>query len=267
MLSAARRAGVVTTRHRLRKTTVKQNSNACLQRDLLTARRSFEKDSVGRASLWTTALQAHSTQPTRIMDRFSCQPYTTEKNYYSSLWNLKPVNSLPEGAANVRSFQTLSTQAYSTRTTHYRLPNRRDKNPGCVGTRIDGTVSFSAGADETPKSEKTKPSPRIGTTKIPTPPSGPVEANPLTELSNTSTRSIVNKGTDAFISVMKTVLSFIFSIPGNVFYYLTHPTERRERIAGLKQAAKDEAHHYWMGTKVRKTIEINPNFRAPSHRS
>lgn len=106
--------------------------------------------------------------------------------------------------------------------------------------------------------DRPKPSPRLGTTKIPTPPSGPIEANPIMELSKTSTKSIVRKGTDAVFSVLKTVLTFLFQIPGNLFYYITHPKERRERIAGLKQAAKDEAHHYWMGTKVSFRYSMTP---------
>ena len=96
-----------------------------------------------------------------------------------------------------------------------------------------------------------KPSRTIGTTKIPTPESSPPQSNPLETLRKTTTKSIVRKGLDLTISIFRTVVTFLVRLPGNIFYYITHPEERRNRIAELKQLARDEAHHYWVGTKVR----------------
>ena len=91
---------------------------------------------------------------------------------------------------------------------------------------------------------------KLAPTRIPTPPSGEPE-NPLESLKKQSPRSIVRKGVDMTISVFTTMLRFFFQLPGNLYYYLTHPTETRQKYAEMKQAVKDEVHHYWVGFKVR----------------
>jgi hypothetical protein len=35
-----------------------------------------------------------------------------------------------------------------------------------------------------------------------------------------------------------------------IWFYITHSKERNEKWIEIKEAAKKEAHHYWMGTKV-----------------
>lgn len=55
---------------------------------------------------------------------------------------------------------------------------------------------------------------------------------------------------DAITSATKAIVSFLFKIPGWTFFYLTHPTELRKALNNLYEAAKHEAHHYWMGTKL-----------------
>jgi hypothetical protein len=96
---------------------------------------------------------------------------------------------------------------------------------------------------------------KLDPTRIPTPPSEP-EMNPLESLTKTSPRSIVRKGVDVTISAFTTLLRFFFQLPGNLYYYLTHPTETRQKYADMKQAVKDEIHHYWVGFKVRGGIEF-----------
>jgi hypothetical protein len=93
------------------------------------------------------------------------------------------------------------------------------------------------------------PSPRIGTTKVPTPASPPVQTNPFASLV-ASPKVVIQKGVDFIMTIAKTLLGFLIKLPGSVWFYITHPTDRKERIAGLKQMARDEAHHYWVGSKV-----------------
>jgi hypothetical protein len=102
------------------------------------------------------------------------------------------------------------------------------------------------------KTPNKAPSPRIGTTKVPTPASLPVQTSPFASLT-ASPKIIMQKTMDLTISVFKTVFGFFIRLPGNMWFYISHPTERKERIAGLQQLAKDELHHYWVGTKVSKT--------------
>lgn len=92
---------------------------------------------------------------------------------------------------------------------------------------------------------------KLDPTRIPTPPSGPQPDNPLESLKKTNPRSIVRKGVDIIISAFTTLLRFVFQLPGNLFYYLTHPAETRKKYAEMKQMVKDEVHHYWVGFKVR----------------
>jgi len=51
-------------------------------------------------------------------------------------------------------------------------------------------------------------------------------------------------------SVASSIASFLVKIPGVMWFYLTHPKEFREKLVELKEAAKKEAHHYYMGSKL-----------------
>jgi hypothetical protein len=55
---------------------------------------------------------------------------------------------------------------------------------------------------------------------------------------------------DSLIGAGKATVSFIAKIPGVLWFYITHSKERHEKWIEIKDAAKKEAHHYWMGTKV-----------------
>lgn len=111
------------------------------------------------------------------------------------------------------------------------------------------TVFFSSLGEQ--KSDKKLPSRTLGTTKIPTPPSAPpLQPNPLQQLTKATPKSLMRKAADLTVTAFKTIVMFLVKLPGNFFYYITHPTERKERLASLKQLARDEAHHYWVGTKL-----------------
>jgi hypothetical protein len=115
--------------------------------------------------------------------------------------------------------------------------------------QISQNCFFFSTETEKEKTPIKAPSPRIGTTKVPTPASAPVQTNNFASLT-ASPKIVIQKILDGTISVFKTVFGFFIRLPGNVWFYISHPTERKERIAGLQQLAKDELHHYWVGTKV-----------------
>jgi hypothetical protein len=117
--------------------------------------------------------------------------------------------------------------------------------------QISQNCFFFSTETEKEKTPVKAPSPRIGTTKVPTPASAPVQTNYFASLT-ASPKIIVTKILDGTISVFKTVFGFLIRLPGNTWFYISHPTERKERIAGLRELAKDELHHYWVGTKVRE---------------
>jgi hypothetical protein len=95
-----------------------------------------------------------------------------------------------------------------------------------------------------------KPSRKLGPTPVPTPPSSPPEESPLKSLQQASTKSIIRKALDMTVSASRTVVMFLVKLPGHIIFYATHPKETREAWHKLRDAAKEEAHHYWVGTKL-----------------
>lgn len=75
---------------------------------------------------------------------------------------------------------------------------------------------------------------------------------------STSAQSIVmkkdstysEKAKDIMARVSKSIYDIILATPGVLWFYLTHPKDFRQKMLDLKEAAKKEAHHYWMGTKL-----------------
>jgi len=55
---------------------------------------------------------------------------------------------------------------------------------------------------------------------------------------------------EAIKAASKAIGKFLWQIPGTTWFYLTHPKEFRQTLQGLWEAAKKEAHHYWMGSKL-----------------
>ena len=82
------------------------------------------------------------------------------------------------------------------------------------------------------------------------PPSSSSSASFSTSTTQLSEKSYAEKAREAILSASKAIVSFLFKLPGVMWFYLTHPKELRARLQELKEAAKKEAHHYWMGTKV-----------------
>mmetsp|Transcript_13854 Transcript_13854/g.26098 ORF Transcript_13854/g.26098 Transcript_13854/m.26098 type:complete len:820 (-) Transcript_13854:271-2730(-) len=52
------------------------------------------------------------------------------------------------------------------------------------------------------------------------------------------------------VSAVKSLATMIAKTPGVMWYYITHPKEFREKLTELKELAKKEAHHYYMGSKL-----------------
>ena len=96
-----------------------------------------------------------------------------------------------------------------------------------------------------------RPSLTLGPTPVPTPKSPPeAETNPLAKLKDQTPKNIARKGIDLLISAARTVVTFLMKLPGNIFFYATHPKELSEGYCRLRDIAKHEAHHYWVGTKL-----------------
>ncbi len=62
--------------------------------------------------------------------------------------------------------------------------------------------------------------------------------------------SASDKAQEMVSSAIKSLTSMIAKTPGILWFYMTHPKEFKEKMIELKEAAKKEAHHYYMGSKL-----------------
>lgn len=151
--------------------------------------------------------------------------------------------------------------------THHpiRLHFSQQQQCSYFSTQVDEKSATSASKAPPPGggtgSGKSIPSPRLGTTKIPTPVgSAPPDPSALEKLRKATPKSLVHKGMDLTISLFKSLVGFVLRLPGNIFFYVTHPDDLKQAFADMKQKAKDEVHHYWVGFKVRSFVAFLPSF-------
>lgn len=86
-----------------------------------------------------------------------------------------------------------------------------------------------------------------GKAKIPIPKSAPAAKGPLSSI---DVSAIAKATYDMTLWFTKATVRFIVHLPGNTIFFLTHPKERREKIADLKEFIRKEVDHYWVGFKV-----------------
>lgn len=98
-----------------------------------------------------------------------------------------------------------------------------------------------------------RPSPtrKLGTTRVPTPQSPPQDPSTFDKLKQTTPKGLIQQGLDLTVSAFRTGVGFLLRLPGNVFFYITHPDDLRQALGSIKKTAQDEIHHYWVGFKVR----------------
>lgn len=62
--------------------------------------------------------------------------------------------------------------------------------------------------------------------------------------------SMSEKAQSMLKSAVTSLASMIAKTPGILYFYMTHPKEFKEKMLEIKEAAKKEAHHYYMGSKL-----------------
>lgn len=62
--------------------------------------------------------------------------------------------------------------------------------------------------------------------------------------------SMSEKAQSMLKSAVTSLTSMIAKTPGILYFYMTHPKEFKEKMLEIKEAAKKEAHHYYMGSKL-----------------
>jgi len=85
--------------------------------------------------------------------------------------------------------------------------------------------------------------------------SGPSRASKSTSDSprkkySQQTKNVPQQVRDAIMSASKSLAIFLLKLPGWTSWYLTHPTELRNKLKEIWELIKHEVHHYWMGTKL-----------------
>lgn len=137
----------------------------------------------------------------------------------------------PFSGHNIRYFSTESS-----------MQSNKTPAPGSIPPPI-GNTSIVRPPRVTPH--------KLGKTQIPTPASKAAEeADPLNTIRKTTPKSIINKGLNGLVTAFQVVFTFLFKLPGNVFFYLTHPKELGEAWQKVRDIVVHEAKHYWVGTKL-----------------
>lgn len=83
--------------------------------------------------------------------------------------------------------------------------------------------------------------------KVPTPTQ---QFSTLTTGEDGKKETMAQRAKSAVVSTTKVVWQFTYQLPGNVWFFLTHPAELRQRMSDIQEMVRKEAHHYWMGTKL-----------------
>lgn len=121
-------------------------------------------------------------------------------------------------------------------------------------TKSDNRATVSVGAagrslGKPPSPVRLPPSRVLGRSKIPTPKSAPpVSDNPLANLP--APKSLMTKGVDLMLWVVKSVFQFFWKLPGNIYFYTVNATERKALWTRIQDTVKHEVNHYWVGTKL-----------------
>jgi hypothetical protein len=149
----------------------------------------------------------------------------------------RAISSLPFETVGLRPLVVVSTKSSG--------------RSGNFATSLPRSSDQARAASER-KPEGSTPNPRFYTTaKIPTPKS-PQETGISGILSNFNPASLANSALSMTTTFLKAFVGFLLKLPYNSYYYLVHGDERRARINEIVEMAKKEAHHYWMGSKVRE---------------
>ncbi|KAL3911549.1 MAG: hypothetical protein SGILL_007235, partial [Bacillariaceae sp.] len=98
------------------------------------------------------------------------------------------------------------------------------------------------------KSKSTSRRPRVAT--IPTPKSSPSALSIRQSIEAIDPQAILTTVLQYTWSITKTVLKFLWHLPYNLYFYATHPQDRKDKIAEIKEHAKKEFDHYRVGTKL-----------------
>jgi hypothetical protein len=133
--------------------------------------------------------------------------------------SVRALNSMPSSTSTPfqQTIHRIGQRAYFSSQPE---PPTKETATSSTGTNVSAPPSASFSTSTTPSSDEKKP-------------------------------SYAERAKLAIESATKSIINFFLKLPGIMWFYLTHPRDLYARMQELKEAAKKEAHHYYMGSKVR----------------
>ena len=160
--------------------------------------------------------------------------YTMKKMLYQSVGSTFPVQTLSENPLPFNSLQKMSMGSNNHGYHQYQFANH---NATLMQARC-----FSTNPDKKEEQKDFK------TSKIPVPSKGLKTQEPASLSANLKYAG--SKLSSLTVSAIKALVNALLKTPGVLFYYMTNPKEFKQKLSELKEVAKKEAHHYYMGSKL-----------------
>lgn len=184
---------------------------------------------------FSQSLATYDSTPSRLLSEKGNSDVLETGNRITSrhvqIYNADLPSILNQGVVNfsIRGFSTLRVS----NTCHVNLSSTWEPVLGRVVVRAYFSTDSSSSSG--------------GKTAVPTPSQ---QFSTLTTGEEGKKETMAQRMKSAIVSTSKVVWQFTYQLPGNMWFYLTHPAELRKRMADIQDVVRKEAHHYWMGTKL-----------------
>jgi LETM1 and EF-hand domain-containing protein 1 len=123
-------------------------------------------------------------------------------------------------------------------------------HPFCNTHSLINARSFSSAASSDGKNKEAEKKDASNSASTTQSSDGVVPSSPKSVSLKKKDETISEKAQAMLKSGVTSLASMIAKTPGILYFYMTHPKEFKEKMLELKEAAKKEAHHYYMGSKL-----------------
>jgi hypothetical protein len=182
-------------------------------------------------------------------------PLLLRSNFFTTLIMGSP-SSL--GSQQLRMFSSYNRYSWQSSSS---IININSNDFGSSAKALMSTSSKEEDKKQATSPPKPKPSSsRYATVaKIPTPKSSPHALSLQQSIAAIDPKAILQIVWNFTWTITKAVVKFTAMLPYNIVYYIFHPQDRRDKITEIKEIAKKEFDHYWVGTKVRDIQQKEQN--------
>lgn len=186
------------------------------------------------------------------MESASSLPFLLDQKRLAKSVSLRSLSTMPAASSDdyimtpramKRLIYTSTVRALGTQSTPFEQALHR------VVQRAYFSAQPEPPREEISNSSSGTSSPASSGAKVPTPSSASFSTS-TSPSSEENKPSYAKQAQDAIISASKSLANFFIKLPGVLWFYLTHPSELKTRLQELKEAAKHEVNHYYMGSKL-----------------